>query len=186
MENTTSQQQLALISEMISQAKSSVGKGGSSQILMWGWVIATANFGHYILDQIGYYAPFIVWFIVFPAILASVYMGRKTRSSGTSSHLDRLYGRIWLGVGISILLTLMMMQELNGFHNPVIMATAAIGMFVTGSMLKYRPVMYGAFILWAAAVIEWQLPLEHHYLVSGIAVTIGYLIPGYLLKRSEK
>ncbi|MEQ8240110.1 MAG: hypothetical protein RIA69_12905 [Cyclobacteriaceae bacterium] len=186
MENLNSQQQLALISDMIRQAKSSVARDSSSQILLWGWVIAAANFGHFTLDQIGFYAPFVVWLIIIPATILSIYMGYKQAQPGTSAHLDKVYGNVWMAVGISIGLTLLMMRELNAFHNPIIMSLAATGMFISGKLLKYKPVVLGSVILWVAALLEWQVAIEYHYLISGIAVVLGYLIPGYMLKKSEQ
>ena len=48
----THQESLDLIAEMIKQAKRNVAKGGSNQILLWGWTIAFANFGHYALHYL--------------------------------------------------------------------------------------------------------------------------------------
>jgi hypothetical protein len=186
MKELTTTERLEIITEMISEAKSSVARGGSNQILLWGWVIALTNLGHFILERVGYYAPYIVWLVVIPAVFVSVYFSIQMKKNGATSHIDRLYGQVWLAIGVSIIVTLMMMNQLDFFHNPIILLEAGIGMYITGQLLRYRPVMYGAFILWIAALIQWQMPIEWHYLISSVAVFIGYLIPGYLLKRSER
>lgn len=185
MEDITNQKRLELITEMIGQAKSNFARKGSAQILLWGWVIALANLGHFLLSQVGYFQPHIVWWIVLPATLYSIYLGRKMASNPVRSHLDGLYGQVWIAVAVVIVITLMMMYQLSFYHNPVILATAGAGMFITGSLLRYKPIYFGAAVLWMASLLEWQMDLQWHYLISAIAIFMGYLVPGYLLKRSE-
>lgn len=186
MEDISNQQRLELITNMIHEAKSFVANRGSDQILMWGWVIALTNLSHFILEQVGYYMPYIVWLIVIPAGVYSGILGRRMKNHGASSHIDKIYKHIWIGVSVVICITLLMMNQLNYYHNPIILAVAGCGMYLTGKLLRYQPVVLGAFLLWIAALIEWQVPLQWHYLISAIAVIIGYLVPGYLLKRSER
>jgi hypothetical protein len=186
MADLSNQQRLELITNMIHEAKSFVATRGSSQILLWGWVIALANLSHFILEQVGYAMPYIVWLSVFPTAGYSIYLAQKMKGSGVSSHIDQLYGQVWIAVAVVIVFSLLMMGRLSFNHNPVILAAAGAGMYMTGRLLKYRPVLIGAFVLWAAALVEWQVAIEWHYLISSIAVFIGYLLPGYLLKKSER
>lgn len=186
MNELSNQERLEMITRMIHEAKSSVARGGSNQILLWGWVIALANFGHFTLEQFNYHAPYVVWLIIVPAIIFSVYLGIKMKSTATVGHIDRVYGQLWLAIGIVIFFTLSMMPQLDYYHNPIIVAIAGAGMYITGRLLRYRPVLIGAVILWSAAIVESQVSLSYHYLISGIAVVLGYLIPGYMLKRSER
>jgi hypothetical protein len=183
----SNQERLELISNMITEAKSHIARGGgSTQILMWGWVIAIANIAHFTLEQIGFYAPYVVWLVTIPAGFVSVYLGIRQSKQGVIGHLDRMYGQVWLAVGVSIVITLLLMGQLGFYHNPIILAEAGVGMFITGQLLRYKPVIIGATLLWFAALVEWQVDLQWHYLISAIAVFVGYLIPGYMLNRSER
>jgi len=186
MSELSNQQRLEMISDMIHQAKSSVAKGGSKQILLWGWVIAIANFSHYALESLAISQAYLVWLIVFPVAIYSAVLGARRKSSTSMGHIDRMYGQVWLSVGVSIFITLILMKELNYFHNPIILSFAGVGMYVTGKLLRFRPIIMGSIVLWLCALLEWQLPIASHYLVSGIAIVLGYLIPGYLLQRSER
>lgn len=185
MKQLTNQDRLELITDMITQAKASIARGGSRQILLWGWAIALANFGHFLLESLKFEMPFLIWLIVFPVAIYSVYLGRRLKSMPSASHIDRMYGQVWLAAGIMIFLTLMMMNKIAYFHNPLILSIAGGGMYITGRLLRFQPIVIGSVILWSAAVIESQLALDYHYLISGIAIVLGYIVPGYLLKRCE-
>lgn len=182
----THEESLSLITEMISQAKRNVAQGGgSNHILLWGWTIAFANFGHYALDYFGFGAPYMIWLITIPTAIASIIMGRRMGQSGVVGHIDRVYGKVWLAAGVGIVISLAMMQKIGFNHNGVILVIAGMGMFITGSLLKFRPIMIGSFVLWIAAIISFNLPIMQQYLLSGAAIVLGYLVPGYMLKKAE-
>lgn len=183
----THEESLSLITDMIKQAKRNVARGeGSKQILLWGWTVAAANFGHYALYLMDVSRPYMIWLITIPAAIASVFMGIKMGKSGVVGHIDRVYGMVWLAAGVGIIITLIMMQKVGYNHNGIILIIAGMGMFVTGSLLRFKPVMLGSFLLWTAAIISFNLPIMLQYPLSGTAILLGYLVPGYLLKRAER
>ena len=67
----SSKESLALITEMITRAKRETAGDGGFQMLLWGWVIAVCNFGHFTLEKLGYEHPYYVWILVAPAALIS-------------------------------------------------------------------------------------------------------------------
>lgn len=187
MDKLASEERLRYITEMIHQAKQNVAKGGSFQILLWGYVIALANFGHYTLERSGFYAPYVVWLIIIPAIIVSIIYGiRQERKSGVVGYLDRAYSLVWLAAFVAIMTTLVFMGSINFNHNPIILLYASIATFVTGILLKFRPVILGAVVLWIGAVVAFTMPVTDQYLVGGIAIVFGYIVPGTLLRRAER
>ena len=187
MENISNEERLRYITEMIRNAKQNVARGGSFQILLWGYVIAFANFGHFALQKINFYAPYVVWLIVIPALVVSVvYSIRQSKKAQVVGYLDRMYGLIWLAAFIAILTVLVFMVELNFHHNPVILLFASIATFVTGMLLKFRPVIVGAIVLWVGAVVSFMVPVVDQYLIGGIAIIFGYIVPGTLLRKAER
>ncbi len=182
----THEESLALITDMIGQAKRNVARGGSKQILLWGWTVALANFGHYVLAISGFSAPYMIWLITLPVAVISTFMGISMGRNGAVGHIDRVYGKVWLAAGISIIISLSMMHQINFNHNGVVLLIAGMGMFITGSLLRFNPIQLGSVVLWAAALISFNLPEIQQYPLAGTAIILGYLIPGYLLKRAER
>lgn len=180
------EESLELITEMIGQAKRNFAKGGSFYFLLWGWVVLFANLGHYLLAYFGYQHPYIVWMAIIPAGIASmVYGARVDRRVKVKSHLDRMYGYIWLGVFICVLIIIYFMKDLNFNVNAVILSFAGLGTFLSGLMLRFSPLVLGGIALWISSIVAFHFSTSDQYLVGAVGILAGYLIPGYLLKRAE-
>lgn len=183
----TKEQSLQLITDMIGQAKRNFAKGGSFYFLLWGWVVMLANLGHYILSEHTSFKQFyMVWLITIPAaIITIVYSAKKDREARVKGHLDRMYGMIWLGVFLSVLIVLFFMGNVNANVNAIILTFAGLGTFLSGCMLRFNPLILGGVALWATSIIAFNLPVNDQYLVGAIGIIAGYLIPGYLLRKAE-
>jgi len=183
----TKDESLDLIMHMIGQAKRNIAKGGSFYFLLWGWVVMLANLGHYILSKYDLYeAPYIVWLITIPAgIISGIYGARQARTARIKSHLDRLYGMLWISVAVCVLTILFFIGDVNTNVNAIILLFSGLGTIISGFMLRFKPLILGGAALWASSVIAFSLPITDQYLVGAIGIFAGYLIPGYLLKKAE-
>lgn len=186
-EELSKDESLALITEMIGQAKRNVAKGGSFYFLLWGWVIALANLGHYLIDRFDWYEyPYIVWFLVIPAMIVTlVYSARRGSAAKIVSHYDRIYGQIWMAIFIAIMILLVFMAKLDFNHNAVILLFSGLGTYISGFLLRFKPLILGGIALAISAVIAFNVSVMDQYLVAAVGLVLGYLVPGYLLKRAE-
>ncbi len=184
----TNDERLTLIANMIGEAKHNIARGGSFYFLMWGWVVMLANIGHYLIAVNDWYeAPYIVWLATIPAAIASIiYSARKHSHAKVVSHLDRLYGLIWLAVMIGVLVIIFSSGELTGNLNAIILTFAGVGTFISGCALRFTPLILGGVALWVASIVAFNLSPIDQYLVGAFGILAGYLIPGYLLKRAER
>ena len=183
----TTDESLDLITNMIGQAKKNLARGGSFYFLLWGWVIMFANLGHYLIDKFDWYPhPYIVWTVTIPAaIISIVHSARHSSKKLVKSHLDQLYGQIWLAVFLGVLIILFFMVKQNENVNAIILTFAGIGTYISGCALRFRPLVLGGVALWAASIIAFNLNFTDQYLAGALGILAGYLIPGYLLKRVE-
>lgn len=184
----TKDESLELITNMIGQAKRNVAKGGSFYFLLWGWVIMLANLGHYAIEKYDLYEhPYIVWILIIPAMIASIWYSAKVeRAAGVVSHYDRIYSTIWISIFISIMIILVFMGKLDFNHNAVILLFSGLGTYLSGSLLRFRPLLIGGVSLWCAAIVAFNVSIIDQYLVAAVGLIVGYLIPGYLLRKAEK
>ena len=182
------EESLQLITGMIQTAKSNFAKGGSFYFLLWGGVIAAANFGHFILGALVEYPyPYVVWLVIIPAVIITiVYSIRVKRSSPVKSSFDRIYGQLWWTVFVAIMIVLIFMSELNYNTTPVILLFSAIGTYITGQILRFKPLIAGGVSLFAMAIVAFMLDVQYQFLLAGFAMLAGYIIPGILLKREER
>lgn len=183
----SSKESLALITEMISRAKKEAAGDGSFHLLFWGWVIAVCDIGHFVLSKVDFEAPYIVWVLVIPATIISIVFSRRMAAKARiKTHIDTVLGELWLVVYMVIITLVAFMSVLNFNHNPVILLVSALGVFITGSLIRAKALKFGAVMLALGALIGFMVPVDEQYLVAGIAMILGYLVPGYYLKSSYR
>lgn len=183
----TNQESFAIITKMIQQSKSNVQEG-SFYLLFWGWVITAAYAGHYILMVFTEFAqPYAVWLITIPAgIISTIYGFKKSRKALVRTHLDYLYAQNWLAFLLPLLVIIAFGYQI-GYENITGMILLIVGsaVFVTSRLLKFTPSLYGSLVIWAMAILALVFNDERQYLFGCVATTLGYLVPGYLLKKKE-
>jgi hypothetical protein len=186
-ENLSAQQSLDIITSMIRQAQGRVS-GNSFYFLLWGWCITAANFGMYSLMKFTDYPyPYAVWLITIPAWIATMIYGfRQGRTERAPSHLERINMWLWMGMGISIFPICLFGSLLNWNINPIILLMAASATFTSGIIIRFKPLLFGGVSFWILGAISFLVPQQEQYLVGGIAIILGYLVPGYLLKNLKE
>ena len=184
-ENFSPQESLDLITSMINRAKGNVQKN-SFYFLLWGWTIMVCNLGIYIMIRfLEMHDPFWIWLLTVPAALVSGLYGRKQEQSRTTSHLDNINKWLWIGFGVICFTIVIFGFKINYQINPVIICMSAVPTFVSGIMLKFKPLIIGGLLFWISGIILFMLPMEEQFLAAALAIASGYLVPGYLLKAKN-
>lgn len=184
----THQQSIELITQMIGNAKKNLARGGSFYFLLWGAVVAAANFIiYYLINFTDVTNWYYVWLITIPAIPATIiYARRKATKATVKGPIDHLYGQIWIGVFIAMVITLVFMAEINYAINPIMLIYSGIGTYITGRLSRFQPLVIGAFILWVSAIGVFLTPVNHQFLVAGFGIIAGYVVPGLMLRNQEQ
>ncbi len=184
----THQQSIEIITEMIGNAKKNLARGGSFYFLLWGTVVASANFIIYLLINFTTVSQwYYVWLITIPAIPATIIYSRKQAiKAAVTGPIDHLYGQIWIGVFVAMVITLVFMEEINYAINPIMLIYSGIGTYITGKLSRFQPLTVGAVVLWACSVILFLIPVHQQFLVAGIGILAGYVIPGLMLRKQER
>jgi len=177
---------LELITQMISEAKRGYARGGSFYFLLWGWVVLLANLGHYVLAQLSYPHAHMVWLITIPAAIASsIYGARQRKTAQVQNHLNSMYGLIWLSMLVGAFTIILSMEGSNIYINGIVLTFAGIGTFLSGSLLRFKPLIFGALALWLAGILAFFAHPVDQFLIGAVGILAGYLVPGYMLKRAE-
>ncbi len=58
--------------------------------------------------------------------------------------------------------------------------------FLTGVVIKFKPLIWGGVFFWIGTLFQFILPIEYIDYVSPVVIIFGYLVPGYLLKSYNK
>lgn len=182
-ENFSAQESLDLITSMINQAKGNVQRNGF-YFLLWGWTILLCNVGVYVMIRILHIPePFWIWSLTIPVAIVSGIHGRNQERSGTGTHLDNINKWLWIWFGIICFTIVAFGYKINFQIGGIITCVAAVPTFVSGIMIRFRPLIIGGICFWASSIIIFLVPMPEQFLVSAVAIAIGYLVPGYMLKN---
>lgn len=179
----TNEESLRIITSMINQAKVNV-RNSSFHLLFWGWLIFICSLSDYILYQFfDYTNSYYVWLFVVPGIFVSMIYGfRNGRKSRISTYADSLYMWLWIAFMITAIILFVLMMDRPQAFGPFMLLLAGFPTFMSGIILKFKPLVVGGLIFWLLSLISNFLSPEITPLAMPLAVITGYLIPGYLLK----
>lgn len=185
-EKLSPQQSLDLITSMINQAKGNV-RNNSFYYLFWGWVLIIAHLGSFLLSKIDFGYPFVVWLIVIPAwIVSFMYGSRQTKKqSRATTHLEKINITLWISFGVLAIVIPFFGSFINYHINPIILLLGSMATLTSGVILKFKPLLLGGVTFFVFGLASFFFANEHQSLLSALAIALGYLVPGYLLKSQK-
>jgi hypothetical protein len=182
-EQLSAQQSLEIITAMIRQAEGKIQRN-SFYFLLWGWVVVAANAGVYLLGYSGYDKPYLAWLIAIPAWIATIIRGLGAdRSEPFITHLDKIQMGMWITYGIVIATVIPFGNKIHFQIYPVITLVTAIPTLTSGIVLRFNALIAGGIFFWAAGIASFLVPFTLQPLINALAIVVGYLVPGYLLKN---
>lgn len=185
-ENLSAQQSLDLITSMIRQAKGNMSSN-AFYFLLWGWTIVICNLGVFLMIQFtDVEEPSMIFMLtILSAIVSAVYGARQSRKAKVTTILDSANMWLWIGYAVIVFTIIPFGSRFDWQINPILITVASVPTFVTGIMLRFKPLMFGGAALWICGIILFLVSPVLQFLIAAIAISLGYLIPGYLLKKSE-
>lgn len=177
---------LAIISSMIAGTKRKLSHD-SVHYLLWGWSVLIAALAHYFLLHRGFEQPYLSWLLMpLTAIAAAIVGARQKRERHVSTHIDTAMQYVWIGFLIMLLLTLAVSPKI-GFETsyPLLMWLYGLGTFISGGILKFKPLWIGGLLSFALGTAAFFLPFDQQLLLLAAAIIVSYIIPGHLLRRSK-
>ena len=178
---------MGIIEEMISRARDEHRENGDGWLL-WGWLLFAASVSSVVviqLDQRNYMSW--IWTIMLVAGLL-LHFGiafLRPRKEKVTTYISALLRRLGTGFFIS-LLSMVAASSITGSNHGFgyYYILYAFWMFIHGSAIRFRPLIIGAVVNWIAALAIFIVAdFFYTMIISAVAVLIGYLIPGYLLRQ---
>ena len=183
----TGEESLRIISEMINKTKVNISQG-SFHLLFWGWLIFVISLSDFLLTRFSDYVhPYYVWMLVIPGVFVSIIYGFVKRRKATfHTYADRLYMWTWMGFLVAATILFIIQSKRMDMVGPYILLLAGFPTFVSGFIVKFRPLIFGGICFWIMAIAVSFAGPSVAPLGMPVAVLTGYLIPGYLLKNKGK
>jgi hypothetical protein len=171
---------------MIATSKNNL-KDNSFFYLLWGWLVLVASLSHFTLILLEVKYAFLPWpVLMFSGGIVSAIAGyRIGKRSKVVSHVDKMIMYLWWGflVVIFIILFISAMGKISWTtSNALIITMYGLGTFVSGGVLKFKPLIIGGVASWVIALAAYFVPQQFVLLLVALSIIIAYLIPGYMLK----
>lgn len=191
-ENTfTHQQSLDVIRDMIRHSQQKFSQHAVS-FLVWGWAISIAAVITYLYFMFGW--GFNLYYVWIPAIgLPSIWAfyagmkeGRKA-NAGNRTHIDTCMTALWGGsAGMFAILMLVGVTYNWIVIYPLLIAVYGWGVLVSGALINFQPLVWGGISNFFIAGIAVFVQSEAILLLLVAALVCSYLVPGYMLKYSDR
>lgn len=181
------EESLDLIQTMIGKARKRY-TDNSFFFLLWGWICLIASLVHfYLATYTDFEYPHIGWSMtIVGAIVSGIKGARQDKTAVVKNYADKMYGWLWFSLGMAMFTIIFNGEVINWQVVPFILLLAGIGTSVSGAMMGFRPLQFGAIAFWALSIIAFKQPENYQMLLMGLGVAVGYLLPGYMMKQNFK
>jgi Flp pilus assembly protein TadB len=181
---------LHLIQQMIQVAKADHRENGEGW-LIWGWLLFIASIASAVLVYVNF-PQYISWvwsgILIVGGVIYILFHVLKRREEKVKTYVQELLDRLGAGFFMSLFAIVaagFISQSSFGFGYYYILY--AFWMYIHGSAIQFKPLIVGAYVNWLAAIAIFLLnDIGLIMIVSALAVLIGYLIPGYMLKAEYR
>jgi hypothetical protein len=183
----TGEESLKIITDMINKTKVSIAQS-SFHLLFWGWLILLCSISDYVLwKYFGYTNSWYVWYFVIPGAFVSLIYGfTKGKREKVFTYGTSIYVSVWIGFLLAgIVLFIINSKSMEIFGKNILML-AGFPTFVCGFILKFKPLILGGLAFWVLAIVANYAGPDIAGLCMPVAIVLGYLLPGYLLKRKDR
>jgi hypothetical protein len=182
---------MRIIQQMIGAARDDHHEKGDGW-LFWGWLLFIASVSSVVLSylDLGRYVGY-VWtaILIIGPVVYLVYSSRKRKDTAVRTYVQDLLHKIQVAFYISLIVIIISgyFKISSSFAFGYYYMLYAFWMYIHGSALRFKPLIAGAYINWAAAILIFAIePFQYDMMVSAIAVLFGYLVPGYMLKSAHR
>jgi len=180
---------IELIASMINKAKNRVGETGTLYLL-WGWLILICCLIQFIgVHFFNYENSAYIWFSTWLLLIYQLfYIRKKRKSRKVRTYTGEINAFVWLVFFICMMLSLFIGIQLKRYEiiDPMLLVLYGMPTFLSGVILKFKPLIIGGICCWVLSGLSVFTPLEYQILLIVAAVISAWIIPGYLLKANFK
>lgn len=189
-EKFSPQESLSLIQSMINRTTRQMSTK-THYYLVWGWLTFTACIGQFLLKHVMKYDKhYLVWLLVVVGAVYSIVMGiRESKNEKVKTYIGESLRYLWTGMGLTYLVMSIVLSKIGWGTSvfPFFIILYGLGTFVSGSFLRFSPLIIGGTIAWVLAVVAVYLAYDYQILVAALAILVSYIIPAYILRsRNSK
>ncbi len=188
--NLTEQESLKIITEMIERSKMNLRDNGFFYLL-WGWLMLAALVLNFVLEVAGYERSWLPWPVLMAAglivtLIAGFRLGKRSR---VRTYFDTAMIFLWNGFLVVLIIVLFLAGRgviTWRVSTALIISLYGLGTFVSGGLLRFRPLIFGGIFAWVMALLVPFVPGAYAFVCTALSLIVAYLLPGYILQKRYK
>ncbi len=188
----TGEEGLEIIQSMINKAKNQFGDNGHLY-LMWGWVILICSLTEFVLlNYARWEYHYSVWAATWVASIYAVYYSYRNKTlRRVKTYTDDILSYVWLVFVILMFMFAFVSGAILGkdyytLINPGFLAIYGMPTFLSGIILKFKPLIIGAVCCWILSIACSFFEPRYHLLFLAGGVISAWIIPGYIMRSNFK
>jgi hypothetical protein len=184
------QESLALITNMIGKTRNSFADN-SFYFLFWGWLVFSCCIIQYILKVwVGVPWHYYVWMLTIAGgIVSGFYSSHQSKREKVKTFVDEAVDYLWIALGLTFMVLIIVNIVKAGAWASAFtyyILLYAIGTYVTGSLIRFRPLIWGGLFNFLLAIATIFAGYDSQLLLGALALLTSYIIPGHLLRTHHQ
>jgi hypothetical protein len=182
------QESLLLIRSMIETTKHSISDN-SHFFLLWGWATMIGCITQYFLLVVVHFEKhYYAWFVTPVAVaIHLIFISRYKKDQQVKTFISEATESVWIIIGASYMALFFVFYHIGWqYCFPFYIMLYGIGTFISGSLIKFKPMKIGGIICLCLAAATSYVPYTTQILLMAFAILISYIIPGYLLRNQYR
>ena len=179
---------LRVITSMIDKARHDMSDK-SQYFLIWGWGAFLACVTQFILKVVFLYPyHYQVWWVIVPClVLTLITSWRQRRRARVKTFVGDTMSELWMALGITFFVIAMIFGKIGWeYCYPFYIMLYGVGTFISGRILKFKPLVIGGIICWILASVSVYMKYDYQILLTAAALLVSYIIPGHILRQQYK
>ncbi len=185
----TGQQSLLIIQQMIHTAKEEQKDDGMGWIV-WGWMLFLASALTVINIHLKLVQTYFFWntfgIATIVMLIVSTIRNNQKKISRVTTYTKEVFNKLNIGFTITLMVIIVAINVSIGPISGFALLTALYGFWVLiyGALFNFKPSIFASYFVWVLALaglfvqsFEWVM------IFHGLAVFIGYIIPGHIAYR---
>ena len=182
------QQSLQLIRSMIETTKNTFSNQ-SHYFLLYGWATVIGCLLQYYLKVIAgsqqYYLAWLITPLTF--VIHFVFVYRDAKYKRVRTFVGEANAYLWTAIGLGFFALGFVFAKIGWqYCFPFYILFYGIGTFVSGGLIKFKPMMTGGLLCFPLVVVAAHVSYDMQILLAALAIFISYIVPGHILRYRYK
>jgi hypothetical protein len=176
---------IEIIERMFNESKKSLCKN-SFYFILWGLIMVPIGIAESLM--IGQPNFWIVWPIagVIGGIISMIYGFKESKKTTVYTAGDRISNYTWGAFAITLVIAVAFSVYNHISPHAMVLLLAGSATFISGGTSKFTPFIWGGIALMIGAILcAFFITPEFQGYISAISLFIGYVIPGFMLRKLE-